>query len=66
MGVVLLTSGEEHDNHSHPIVEEILYVISGKGGQTVNNEVPRPIKAGMRIHVPADVTHSTINTAGNY
>jgi len=40
MGVVLLAPGKGHDNHGHPGVEEILYVVSGEGEQTVNNEAP--------------------------
>ncbi len=62
MGVVLLNPGQGHDRHNHPGVEEVLYVISGEGEQMVNDEPPRPVKAGTSIHIPADVYHSTINT----
>lgn len=62
MGVVLLNPGKGHARHNHPGVEEILYVVSGEGEQMINDEPARPIRAGMCIHIPADVYHSTINT----
>ncbi len=62
MGIVLLNPGKGHERHNHPGVEEVLYVISGEGEQMVNDEPPRPVKAGTSIPIPADVYHSTINT----
>ena len=62
MGVVILNPGKGHARHNHPGVEEILYVISGEGEQMVNDESPRSIKAGMCVHIPPDIYHSTINT----
>jgi oxalate decarboxylase/phosphoglucose isomerase-like protein (cupin superfamily) len=69
-GVVILEPGKGHTRHNHPGVEEILYIISGEGVQMV--EVPdgqggmrperRSVKAGMLVHIPADVYHETINT----
>jgi len=61
-GIVMLKPGKGHDRHNHPGVEEILYVISGEGEQTVNDGPATPIRAGTTIHIPADVHHSTINT----
>ena len=65
-GVVLLAPGKGHTRHNHPGVEEILYVVSGQGMQMVEDEqgqpVRRPVRAGMMVHIPADVYHETINT----
>lgn len=61
MGVVLLEPGKGHTSHNHPGVEEILYVISGEGEQTVGDDT-RTVGPGMLIHIPPDVFHSTINT----
>jgi oxalate decarboxylase/phosphoglucose isomerase-like protein (cupin superfamily) len=65
-GVVILKPGKGHTRHNHPGVEEILYVISGQGMQTVEDSqgkpMRRPVAAGMLVHIPADVYHETINT----
>ena len=65
-GIVQLAPGQGHTRHNHPGVEEILYVIAGEGMQMVEDEqgqpVRRPVRAGMMIHIPADVYHETINT----
>jgi oxalate decarboxylase/phosphoglucose isomerase-like protein (cupin superfamily) len=64
-GVVDLSPGKGHDTHNHPGVEEILYIISGKGLQTVETKmgkVEREVGPGMLIHIPPDVFHSTVNT----
>ncbi len=70
MGVVVLEPGKGHTRHNHPGVEEILYIVSGEGEQMV--EVPdgqggmrperQPVRAGMLVHIPADIYHETINT----
>ncbi len=64
-GVVLLAPGKGHTRHNHPGVEEILYVISGRGIQMVEDAEGQPIRqevsAGMLVHIPADVYHETIN-----
>lgn len=63
-GVVSLESGKGHDRHNHPGVEEILYVLSGRGRQSVEVEgeqVEREVGAGVLIHIPPDVYHSTVN-----
>ncbi|MDZ4858963.1 MAG: cupin domain-containing protein [Candidatus Hydrogenedentes bacterium] len=64
-GVVVLAPGKGHVRHNHPGVEEILYVISGRGLQMVEiNGVPieREVTPGMLVHIPPDVFHSTVNT----
>lgn len=59
-GVVQLAPKEGHERHNHPDSEEILYVISGEGIQTVDGE-ERRITAGEMVHIPAGIYHSTIN-----
>lgn len=61
-GVVLLEPGKGHNTHAHPGCEEILYVVSGFGKQTVADEETE-LKPGMLIFIPADVEHSTVNTS---
>ena len=64
-GVVYMKPGLGHDRHSHPGVEEILYIVEGTGRQSVERDggkVEREVCAGMLIHIPPDVFHSTENT----
>jgi oxalate decarboxylase/phosphoglucose isomerase-like protein (cupin superfamily) len=63
-GVVTLEPGKGHDRHNHPGVEEILYVLEGKGEQVVETESGedrREVGPGTLIHIPPDVHHSTVN-----
>ena len=64
MGVVLLQPGKGHERHNHPGVEEILYIVSGRGNQMidVDGEKWRPISEGDVVHIPADIFHASINT----
>lgn len=59
-GVVQLEPKKGHERHNHPESEEILYVISGEGIQTVEGEEER-ITPGDMVHVPVGVYHSTVN-----
>ena len=64
-GVVTLEPGKGHDSHNHPGCEEILYVLSGKGVQMVDppsGRVEQEVGAGVLIHIPPDVFHSTVCT----
>ena len=64
-GVVQLEPGKGHDTHNHPGVEEILYVLSGRGTQMVDGpggRVEREVGPGVLVHIPPDVYHSTVNT----
>jgi len=60
-GIVLLAPGKGHSAHAHPGVEEILYVVSGCGTQTVQAET-QELEPGMMVFIPEGVEHSTINT----
>ena len=64
-GVVSLSAGQGHTRHNHPGCEEILYVLSGRGLQVVeaaSGTEEREIGAGVLVHIPPDVYHSTVNT----
>jgi oxalate decarboxylase/phosphoglucose isomerase-like protein (cupin superfamily) len=59
-GLVVLEPGRGHEQHTHPDSEEVLYVLSGEGTQTVAEE-ERRVSGGDTISIPAGVEHSTIN-----
>ena len=61
-GMVVLEPGKGHDRHNHPGTEEIIFVISGEGEQTIDDCPPVHIRPGASMYIPADVFHSTINT----
>ncbi len=60
-GVVELAPGKGHARHNHPGSEEVIYVVSGKGEQMVDDQPPVKVSAGSSIYIPADVYHSTVN-----
>lgn len=61
-GEVVLLPGRGHDRHNHAESEEVLYVLSGEGEQTVDDGEPFPVRAGDTIYVRRAVYHSTRNT----
>ena len=61
-GEVVLLPGKGHDRHNHDGAEEILYVLSGEGMQTVSDGEPFPVRAGDAIYIPEGAFHSTVNT----
>jgi len=60
-GVAEIQAGKRHAPHSHPGIEEIIYVVRGAGDQTVG-KLAQSVRAGDLVHVPPGVEHSTINT----
>jgi oxalate decarboxylase/phosphoglucose isomerase-like protein (cupin superfamily) len=61
-GIVELEVDQGHERHNHPGSEEIIYVVSGKGRQMVDDQQPVEVGAGASIYIPADIYHSTVNT----
>jgi quercetin dioxygenase-like cupin family protein len=53
-GEVIIYPGQGHAPHVHPKEEEVIYVISGEGEQTVGDgEPPFPIREGDAVYIPA-------------
>jgi quercetin dioxygenase-like cupin family protein len=59
-----LPSGEGHNFHHHPELEEVIYVLEGEVEQWVEQE-KRMLKAGELAHIPAGVVHATFNPTAN-
>ncbi|TSA34560.1 MAG: cupin domain-containing protein [Opitutales bacterium] len=57
-----LPYGEGHNFHTHPELEEVIYVLSGEVEQWVEKEF-RLLKAGEVAHIPAGVVHATFNSS---
>lgn len=57
---VTMESGQSHETHSHPNMEEILYVLNGRCMQSVAGE-ERELGAGDTVHIPMGVPHATHN-----
>jgi quercetin dioxygenase-like cupin family protein len=57
---VEMPPGRGHQFHRHPVIEEIIYVLSGTAEQWVGEE-RRLLRAGEMAHIPADVIHGTYN-----
>ena len=57
-----LPPGEGHNFHTHPELEEVIYVLSGEVEQWVEKEF-RLLKAGEVAHIPAGVVHATFNSS---
>ena len=57
---VHMDPGKGHAFHRHPEQEEIIYVISGRAEQWIEDE-KRTLGAGEMAHIPADVIHATYN-----
>jgi len=63
-GVVSLEPGKGHTRHNHPGVEEILFVLTGRGRQIVEVDGEtrqQVIGPGVLVHIPPDCYHSTVN-----
>jgi len=56
----VLPSGEGHPFHTHPELEEIIYVLEGVVEQWVETE-RRMLQAGEVAHIPAGIVHATFN-----
>jgi quercetin dioxygenase-like cupin family protein len=57
---VRMPAGKGHAFHTHPEMEEIIYVVSGKAEQWVEKEV-RFLEAGETAHIPKGLVHGTYN-----
>ena len=55
-----LPGGEGHNFHTHPELEEVIYVLEGEVEQWVEREY-RVLKPGDSAHIPAGLVHATFN-----
>ena len=60
---MIINSGRGHAPHTHPGEDEVIYVISGEGVQTVGEGAEAfEIREGDAIYIPLGTGHSTYNT----
>ena len=59
---VLLQPGKGHDSHKHPDQEEVIYVVSGRVEQWLEQQT-QELSAGDSLFIPADVVHASFNTS---
>ena len=57
---VRMPPGKGHAFHRHPAMEEIIYVISGRAEQWVEQE-SRLLGPGDTAHIPRNLVHGTYN-----
>lgn len=57
---VRMPSGTGHAFHRHPAMEEIIYIVSGRAEQWVEEE-SRELGPGDVAHIPRDLVHATYN-----
>jgi oxalate decarboxylase/phosphoglucose isomerase-like protein (cupin superfamily) len=60
-GEVIVNPGQGHARHLHEQADELIYVISGTGTQTVGDE-EFGIAEGDTVYIPMGTLHSTLNT----
>jgi quercetin dioxygenase-like cupin family protein len=60
---VHMPAGQAHQFHTHPEMEEIIYVLEGTAEQWVDREM-KVLKAGEMAHIPTGVVHGTYNAGG--
>lgn len=58
---VVLLPGEGHERHNHPGSDEILYILSGRGEQMVDDTDTFPVGPGQVVFIPQGAFHSTVN-----
>lgn len=57
-----LPAGEGHNFHTHPELEEMIYVLAGEVEQWVEQE-KRILRVGDAAHIPAGIVHATFNSS---
>ncbi len=58
----VLPAGEGHNFHTHPELEEAIYVLEGEVEQWVERE-KRVLKPGEVAYIPRGVVHATFNSS---
>ena len=60
----ILPAGEGHNFHTHPELEEAIYVLAGEVEQWVERE-KRTLKPGEVAYIPKGVVHATFNATAH-
>jgi len=60
----ILPAGEGHNFHTHPELEEVIYVLEGEVEQWVEKE-SRILRPGEVAHIPKGIVHATFNSSSN-
>jgi oxalate decarboxylase/phosphoglucose isomerase-like protein (cupin superfamily) len=58
---VVLLPGMGHERHNHPDSDEILYILSGRGEQMVDDASTFDVGPGQAVFIPKGAFHSTVN-----
>lgn len=58
-GEAWIPAGAGHGRHNHPDSEEILYVLSGRGDQMVNDDPSFELSPGDVVYIPVGIYHAT-------
>ncbi len=58
----ILPAGEGHNFHTHPELEEAIYVLEGEVEQWVEKE-KQVLKVGEVAHIPKGIVHATFNSS---
>jgi len=65
MNYVRMQSGEENVPHNHPVSEDTIFVLSGKGTiADLTNDKVLDFEAGQVIHVPPGIQHQVRGDRG--
>lgn len=60
LNYAVIQPGESFRSHFHESLEEVFYILTGKGELTIDGET-RPISAGMAVIIPKKAVHSMKN-----
>jgi quercetin dioxygenase-like cupin family protein len=65
MNYVKMAPGEENVPHAHPVSEDTIYIVEGRGSvRNVDDDTVQEFRAGDAIFVPAGVQHQVRADAG--
>jgi quercetin dioxygenase-like cupin family protein len=61
MNFVDMQPGEENVPHAHPVSEDTIFILDGRGTiRDLDNDVELAFEAGQVIHVPRGVQHQVV------
>lgn len=57
-----MPAGQGHSFHKHPLMDEVIYILSGEAEQWIETE-KRTVKAGEGAFIGKDIVHATFNVS---